>query len=365
MKKTLFIMFFIVLQTISQAQIPGTTFSGTPADIIIDARSIALGESLVANPVPINSFQSNPANLSGAKEISVFYNRRSLNWFSSEDVDMYYYSTGAVIPLSIGNFSVSYSKFVNSLNGSSPTNMVGEQYYSTIAISYSRPIAGNLSGGVSVKFLDFGVDIMSFDKRNLLVNENSITPLFDLGIIYSISNPFIRNDSLIQDKIHFGLSVQNVGSKANFRQEFDGINLYSSENPVIQYFRIGFSYNFNMLSSEHQNLFSITLSGEYKNQINPLEYERDAVDNFGVGLEAGIIDVFYIRLGGIVRNGDPIFYKKGELRTNYGFGISFPASLITENLPLRIGFDYAVTSLEIGDAMPAFNLNLNYGLKLF
>lgn len=366
MKKTLFILIFIAIQTISNAQVSGTTFSGTPADIIIDARSIALGESLVANPVSINAFQSNPANLSKAAGVSVFYNRRSFNWLSSDDSGLYYYSAGAVVPLSIGNFSFSYSKFIVDFNNSNSFfNSAGEQYYSTIGISYSRAIAGNLLGGISVKFLDFNSDVRGEGNRYQTINERPVTPLFDFGILYSISGPFIKNDSRSSDNIHLGLSVSNIGTKAKYSNEFNGAIHSSGESPVIQYFRLGFSYNFNFFSEEHNPLFSVTLSGEYRNQMNPQEYERNLTDNFGVGMEAGLFDMVYLRIGGIARNGNSILYKNGELRTNYGFGISLPASLLIENLPLKLGFDYAVTTQEMGDAMPAFNLNLNYGIKLF
>lgn len=366
MKKTLFILVFAVFQITAVAQVPGWTLSGTPADIIIDARSIALGESLAANPIPINSYLSNPASLSRAKELSVFYNRRSFNWLSFDNTDLYYYSAGVILPLSIGNFSLSYSKFLVDFRSTGIySTSSGEQYYSTMGISYSREIVNNLSGGISVKFLDFGNEARSEMEIYKAVNERSLTPLLDFGILYTIPDPFIKNDQRIKDKMNLGLSVQNLGAKAKYRYEFNGMPNFYGESPVTQYLRFGFSYNLNFLSGEGENIFSTTISGEYRNQINPQEYEKSFVDNFGIGLEAGLFEIVYLRIGGIVRNGSSVLYNNGEMKVNYGFGVSLPASLIAENLPLRIGFDYGVTTQNMGDSMPAFNLNLNYGIKLF
>ena len=87
------------------------TLKNSSADQITDARSIALGESFVANPLSPYSFAFNPSNLSQINDIAVFYNKRSMNWQDYDDSDVYYTSLGAVVPLSIGNIAFTYSKY--------------------------------------------------------------------------------------------------------------------------------------------------------------------------------------------------------------------------------------------------------------
>ena len=342
------------------------TLKNSSADQITDARSIALGESFVANPLSPYSFTFNPSNLSQINDIAVFYNKRSMNWQDYDDSDVYYTSLGAVVPLSIGNIAFTYSKYnadykSTSING----RAAGTVKNSTLAFAYGIEILKNFSVGAAVKFYNSSEDVISEHVHIASETADNINALTDLGLLYSINTPFIRNNDLMKDRLNLGTSVQNLGGKVKIKDHTYSVESLT-ENSIVQYFRVGFSYNFMVLSDAGRNLLSFVFSGEYRSMMNPGDYEQNETDNLGFGLESTLFDVFSVRLGGTTKYDDNIFYERGEMKINYGFGLNLPLDYFFENTPLKLGFDYAVIQLSHVDKnMSAFSLNVRYGMKLF
>ena len=169
----------------------------------------------------------------------------------------------------------------------------------------------------------------------------------------------------MKDRLNLGTSVQNLGGKVKIKDHTYSVESLT-ENSIVQYFRVGFSYNFMVLSDAGRNLLSFVFSGEYRSMMNPGDYEQNETDNLGFGLESTLFDVFSVRLGGTTKYDDNIFYERGEMKINYGFGLNLPLDYFFENTPLKLGFDYAVIQLSHVDKnMSAFSLNVRYGMKLF
>ena len=353
------------------AQYPGYSIRGSSADQIVDAKSMALGESSVANPVSPYSFIYNPANLSGIKETSVFFNRRSNNWFVESSINEYCYSTGIAALTSVGNFMFAYSR----------NNFVIQKwdYYKdfdfydyTFSFGYSGEIIRNLFLGGIIKTWKLRNYYLRPEITLSQKTVRDLNLLADFGLLYKINKPFIKGESGFADRLYFGASIQNIGADISIQNDITTSKREMTENnyAMAKYLRLGLSYGVIIPTKLNANTIELILSGEYKNQINALESEKKSADSYGIGLETKFLDLISLNLGGVIKNGESPFYESGEINLYYGFSLNLPMKYISASLPFKLGFDYGIMTVKDkmpfgGNSVPAYNVTISYDGKLF
>lgn len=369
MKKYILII-QILFNLITFAQNGNYTIKGTPADIVIDAKNISMGESFVANNNSPNSFFENPAAISN-NSLSFFYNYRYHGWSSMLE-DMNYFNTGVSVCVPFGKFAFSYNKFSS---GDISINNDYNSYkftYTLFSIILAKDLFDNFTVGFGIKFFNSKSTSNSIEFGNT----NSNTPsLIDFGILYSINK--LVNSPSYTDKLSFGISVQN------FSDELKETNsLYSDVemiNDLAKYARAGFAYDADMiLGDKIQVNTDFTITGEYYRLLNPGDGEEANVDYWGAGAEIKFFKIIAIRAGVIVPPTYSVLHERGELNWRYGAGLNYP--LYIWGLPLSITFDYAYIPIEsdgseinyfndpsskVRSNLYAFSFGLSYNGKLF
>jgi hypothetical protein len=328
-----------------------------------------MGESFVANPNGLFSPDNNPATLIGQKGVSLFYNRRNINWLSGLD-DFVFYSFGTAFKTSFGNFAFTYKRFdMGEIRISTTDHPDGEatmkaNYY-TAVLSYANNITENLTAGMNVKLHGFSADVV---KGDYTVNEGNTPVVFDFGLLYRmdgfITQPYTK------DNVHFGTSLTNYGT--DYKPERFGNKGFAFNNivKVPRYLKLGFAYELNVKSKTEAELFHFLLTSEYDYLLN--SYLQDSEkDSWGVGMEAAFFNILSLRMGGVANPYSSIYGNKGVLSFRYGFGINFPLELIGVKPPISIAFDYAVIPLNEVDYffnkqkknLDAFNISVNLLMK--
>ena len=238
----------------------------TSLDVNYDARSIAMGESMVACTNGFTPVDVNPATLIGLKGLSFSYNHRSVNlwnednsWYKDDNMDCYSFALG--LKSSIGCFAFTYKRFdhnrlgiydVPAYVGSDPKT---EDH--TLIFTYSNSLVKNLNFGLNIKTHKFSYVLPNTDH----VPKTNSPLLFDLGLIYKI-NKIIKAKN-VRDGVNIGASIQNIGTQYKLRS-------YNSEDnfDLPRYFRFGFSYELNLMNSENENIFKFILNNEYRELLN-------------------------------------------------------------------------------------------------
>ncbi len=359
-------LFILFLSTLRFGQISSLTEN-------YDARAIAMGESFVANPNGLFSPDNNPATLIGQKVVSLFYNRRNINWLSGLD-DFVFYSLGTAFKTSFGNFAFTYKRYdFGEVRISTPEYPDGEatmkaNYY-TAVLSYANNITENLSAGMNVKLHGFSADIV---KGDYTINDGNTPVIFDAGLLYRMSG-FI-NQPYAKDDVYFGVSVTNYGT--DYKPDNFGhagvVQFVSNVVKVPRFLKLGFAYELDVKSNNEAELFNFLLTGEYNYLLN--SYRQDSEKDFwGVGMQTSFFNILSLRMGGVANPYTSIYGNKGVLSIRYGFGINFPFELIGVKPPVSIAFDYVVIPLSEVDYffnnhkknLDAFNLSVSYNNPLF
>jgi len=336
-----------------------------------DARAIAMGESFVANPNGLFSPDNNPATLIGQKGVSLFYNRRNINWFSGFD-DFVFYSFGTAFKTPIGNFGLLYKRYdYGEIRISSPESPMGdglmEAYYYTAILSYANNITDDLTAGVNVKIHGSNVNVINGEYSE---EEGSTPVIFDAGLLYHI-NGFI-NQTYTKDDVHFGASVTNYGTdyKPGTVTSTGAGLVKLNVVKVPRFLKLGFAYELDVKSKTETELFNFLFTGEYNYLLNSYRPDSEK-DSWGVGMQASFFNILSLRIGGVANPNSNIYGNKGVLSVRYGFEINFPFELIGFKYPVSLAFDYSVIPLSQVDYffnkqkknLDAFNISVNFLLK--
>ncbi len=375
MKFRLELFIVVLVSTLSYSQ-----FSSL--DVDMDARSIAMGESFVANPNGIASADDNPATLTAQKGLTVFYNRR--NTIPTKRFDeVFFYSCGAALETKYGNFSFLYKHSTNNIfEVGEGFSKLTPRYDYTAVISYAKNIFNNFSFGINLKTFAYKTNI---NNKYYKEAESNNPILFDIGVLYSadglIDNPYIK------DKVSAGTSLTNFGTDYKVK-DFIYINneQISTLTKLPRLLKLGFAYQLNISSFSKSNFLKLLFTGEYSNLINNYNYahvssesciyyssyhlssknNKSQKDFWGAGFEATVMDILSLRIGGTAYPFYNYYGFKGDFSLRYGAGINLPFSLIADNFPLHICFDYAVMITKDKDnSLDAFNVSINYENPFF
>ncbi len=370
------IIFFLFFVQIVNAQSTAFTLKGISLDRIIDAKSISLGESCVADPVSPSSYVFNPANLSEIKGTNLFYNFINRTWYDNAKYVNSDNTAGLVANTSIGGFMLSVSSTKFNIEHAMFGGTKLEVFTSSVSLGYAREIIKNLSAGIAVKNLYFSSKMISASNTSDAKTDRDLNLLGDFGLLYRIDSPLIGNESRVKDRLYLGASVQNIPldlkSKIPVHIISRGVNNYdyTTDMETAEYMRLGFSYGFIIPTELSENTLELVLSGEYKNLINPGSEEKAMRDNYGAGFEVKFMDIIAINLGGVMKNELSDFYERGKFKLNLGLSIDLPLKYINKNLPFKIGFDYTNLFMNqdakgSSEHLPVFNLWLSYDGNLF
>ncbi|MCL4547038.1 MAG: PorV/PorQ family protein [Bacteroidetes bacterium] len=338
------------------------TFKNTSLDIAADASGIAMGESFVANPENHAAYFENPAAIAINTGMQIFYNYRSHNWMALAE-NMKYFSAGGCITTSIGNFGFAYNKFTTGdlTSYSDGAKITSSDVNRTFMLSYSNEILKNFSAGISAKL--FNRSLNAIGENYTITSTNAF--LFDIGLLYQSAG--FKSIGKTTDKISAGISLQNFGT--DYKEEVNSFYNYIQKLP--RFLRIGFAYQLNTIVGQRlQANVDFLLTGEYQRLLNPGDSEQNDVNYWGAGIEATLLKIVSLRLGGVASPENSILWDKGKFNLRYGIGLNFPLAVLGFGHPVTIKFDYAVmpinqTSFDKSQkSLYAFGVSLVYG-KLF
>ena len=357
MKNFIFVLIIIFLCTELNAQ-TSLTFRNTSLDVITNMASIALGESFVANNNNEASFFENPAALPVDKGTRIFFDYRSNGWSALTD-NMKFYSIGITTGNSYGNFGFSYNQYTSGDITASPEpdKQSTNDNNRTFILSCSNNVVNNLIVGVGLKMFNRSLTSQGFDFT--VTSNNAL--LVDLGMLYSMHG--ILNSEMSRDNMNFALAIQNFGT--DFTIEATRFTTQTDKVRLPRYLRIGFDYTLNTVIGKHSGTnLDLSLTGEYKNLLNPTEQERDDVDYWGAGLEATLFKILSLRIGGISSPEYNILYDRAKFNLRYGIGMNFPLNALGLSYPLFIKFDYASIPINHLDFEGSKNSLYAFGVSL-
>ncbi len=371
MKSKLELFIVVLFSTLSYSQF-------TSLDVTMDARSIAMGESFVANPNGLVAADNNPATLIGLKGLSLFYNRRKPSWkdISSNNI---LHSFGISLETSFGNFAILYKRFNDDLN-----NYPGPEHLSnplpfynyTVSISYAFNIMQNLALGINLKTHFYK---SNFNNLYMKDAESNHPILADIGILYHSDG--LINFPVFKDKISWGTSISNFGT--DFKPErivYAHQEQKSFISKLPRTFNIGFSYQLNIISFQQPDFLKFIFNGEFDYLLNNYDYENfPKIESYGYedvrdikrdtwkfGLEGSVMNLLFLRIGSIVYPFESFFSEKDKAGLSYGIGANFPFVLVGINYPVSISFDYAIIQTRVKNkSFDAFSISLNYNNPLF
>ena len=307
-------------------------------DIVTDPRSIAMGESTVADAGNSTAaFSSNPATLASVSRPGIHHGYRSYNWFDDGDLDidgLFSWSFGVVSPTRLGKFGFSFNRIEEGTT--SVARFYGQTFFLAYATSYGRIGAGS----VLKMFNRFFIPYSDFPSGYNL--ESTYTPALDLGLLYHAGDT-------AGDPAGFsiGIALQNI-SPGHPNKSITP-NGESESNTILPiYLRAGFKYALNRPSAESSPPLRFLVTGEYRRFLNP---EKDtefttpsASDNnsAGFGFELTLYEWLSLRTGWIHGYGD-----QNRFFNRYGLGINlssrrvglFPGKITFHYSPIRPRID--------------------------
>lgn len=350
------------LLTAGAARAQISSSSASMADLI-DAPSLALGESSVARIGDPGAWNSNPATIATVHGGGGQLATRSLPWDLGGNTG--YYSIGGWLATPIGAFEINYNLldlgdllqvFENGATGPTIHN-----YEHTIALTYGVPIAEGVALGASVKRFETSVASVSADT--LLPSEPISASGFwlDVGAIYSMGD-LLASDG-IADTLHTGISIQDLGGDLKYPEQ-------SMIQPIPNRLRIGATYSVSLLDTDATPSFRASVSAEYRRLLNPPSGYEDRQNQVGIGVEATILDLLSLRLGTTVQSYDDLYAQKDKALIRYGLGLNLPLIYLGSRLPLTLGIDYGVVpSADLSAAnardIKAFDVHVGYTGNLF
>jgi len=359
------IMFVLISETLHAQRNPKANFV-LPAsirayytlDVPVDARSVAMGESFVAVAGTQSAHIFNPASLASAKGITVSYSRRGYTFVDPVVAKYQYVSASMYTSLvSVGLF---YSRF----DLETGTVLVSTTDFNYVwGATLAKTFGERFHIGATVKSFRYGVTEGSLSESR---STNSAM-LFDIGAQYSAN--VILTGSSFHDELRGGVSLQNFGTdlRAGSMVPFDPQLVI----PVPRYLRIGFAYRIERLPDRKDELipFSMLVSGEYRNLLNPDPGQEDSRDFWGFGTELSFFEIASARTGVYIAPFDRWYGRRGEASFRYGLGLNIPLRHIAD-IPWLVSFDYSripITNGFVGlhDSFPVFSLEVQYLEDIF
>ena len=371
MKLKIFFALLIAASVSAQSSFDYYTYKNTSLDVITNPASIVMGESYVANQNNIGSFIENPANLNEHSKTGLFYNIRFHDW--AEHANKFQFTTaGAILNSSFATIGIAYSQFTS---GPIPMNLALEDYNSeesnqTLSLSFSGPLAENLTLGASIKA--FGHSrTSSFGSATGLDSKSAF--LLDIGALYSIG--FNDKETRFAYNLNLGATFQNFGTDYKEKDDIFGSNYRLVHLP--RYLKFGFAFNTQIRSASGSNDVEAIFTGQYKWLTNPQRKEINDVDYWGGGAEFTIKEIFVARAGFFQTPEDVVLYERAKPLFRYGFGVKIPLQKIGINLPFVLLADYSF--IPINDVslstmngqsdskklLRAIGISLQYGSPLF
>lgn len=302
-KLTVLVISLVLLTCVSYAQlfpILGAQRSGISAaqflKISVGARAVGMADAFVANATDASALYWNPAGIVqfGTNEVILSHT----NWF----VDIKHDFIGGVYHLS-RNDAIGLSLtalYTDDMEITTETQPYGTgRYFKYIdmafGLTYARRLTNQFSFGLTVKYIDETIDVLKMQ-----------TVLVDLGTFYWMGLGTAR----------FAVSISNFGGDMAPRGEItllsgEKISSFQSFSPPTM-FRFGFAFE-PIMNETHKLTTAIQLN-----------HPNDNAENFGIGIEYGFRESFFIR-GGYKINAD-------EQNFTAGAGVAIKTGLVNLNL---------------------------------
>ncbi|KAA3608421.1 MAG: hypothetical protein D8M58_19255 [Calditrichaeota bacterium] len=312
----------------------GTT-SGTQLLIPIGARSIALGNSTIANVSGVEALYWNPAGASKIARSEVMVNQ--MQYIADINVS---FIGGILSTNEIGTFGF----FVNSLDFGDITETTtdlpegtGRTYsptFVTAGVTYSRYLTDRILAGVTGKYISEEIQ------------QTSASALaFDFGIQYAFNN-----------ELRLGVVLKNLGGK----MQYDGRNLETEsqipgsnvgadngffrgiavESNIPTIFTMGLAYKVNINESNNVNFM-----GSFSNF-------NEANDEIYAGAEYALNNTVFLRGG---------YHALTEQNDDNLFGATFGAGLNYEIDEFVVTIDYAFSQVtDYFDSNNVFTIKFAY-----
>ena len=282
-------------------------------DIVTDPRSIAMGESTVADAGNSTAaFSSNPATLASVSRSEIFYGYRSYDWIDDDDLDidgLYSWSFGMVSPTRLGKFGFSFNRMEEGTT--SDARGYGQTFSLAYATSWGRIGAGSVLKLFNKYF------VATSDFLSDYIYESTYAPALDLGLLYHAGGT-AENPA----GFSIGIALQNISPGHSYKFTTpDGVSEETINLPM--YFRTGFEYDLKRPSAEGSPPLRFIVTGEYRRFLNHAKetgyVTPSAGDNdfAGFGFELTLYNWLSLRTGWI--HG---FADQYRFFNRYGLGIN-------------------------------------------
>jgi hypothetical protein len=183
------------------------------------------------------------------------------------------------------------------------------------------------------------------------------------------------------DELSFGISLQNFGTDFKLKTTYTnlfpmppGTTTREETVPLPRYLRIGFAYLLSINPKEEGGLspVKILITAEYRNLLNPGQYQEDERTYWGFGFGVSVYEVVSARIGGFLTPANSIYGDRGVPQLRYGFGLRAPLQQLGIAAPFTISLDYSgipinVSSYrkDVNTTLKAFSLQIAYDGDLF
>lgn len=352
-----FVLWVLALAS-SKGHGQGVYFPGSHSfDTVTDPRSIAMGESSVADAGdPAAAFTSNPANLAFLSGPRLVYNYRSFDWYRSSDwadgdggIDaLYSWNIGMASATPFGQAAFA---FIRREGGTSDD---AREYDQTFSLAYATS-RGKMAVGGTLRLFNryFLVDLPDVEF------EASYLPSLDLGVLYHARGSAARPPG----GLFIGAALQNYASDHMY-EGTSGDRTHEGRASLPLYLRVGFRYALDRPTTDHSPPLGFVVTAEYRRFLNPpvgRGFENDDIvrdaDFGGIGFELTLYRWLSLRTGWI--NG---YQDRHRLENRLGFGINL--SPARESLPGKVHLDYALIRVPESWWLETTRFVHSFGLRL-
>jgi outer membrane protein OmpA-like peptidoglycan-associated protein len=312
-----------------------------------NTRSIGFGGINGARVRGISSFSTNIAGLAYSQKTNVGVNYTSYLTGTGTSI----YNLSFAQELSKGNVigvcvnSMDFGKIMKTTTIAPEGVGTFNASLMNIGLSYGRLFTEHISGGVQVKVIAESLD-----------NISASGVAFDAGLQYSTGK---------RDNIHFGVNVRNVGT--NMTYSGDGL-IYNVNEPNNR----GYKMSQTMQGAKFGLPSLLSISGAYDLYLGAAEancnpnnrftiaanynYNSFTNDQFGLGLEYSLKEMFTLRAGYMYENNiTNSESKQAHNGLTAGFSYDMPLDKTKKNGPaLSIDYAFAMTK--------SFNNNHSIGI---
>ena len=312
-------------------------------DTVTDPRSVAMGESSVADAGDPAAFASNPANLAFVSERVFYCNYRSFDWLDEIGIeDWSAWSAGVASTAPLGGMALAF-------NWRGLSSSDSREYDHTLSLAYAIS-RGNLAVGGALRLFNRYFYLESHLDPEYEY-ESSYLPSIDMGVLYRAW----RSSAGAHD-LFIGMALQNYTSDHAFTLTFEGTESRGKATLPL-YLRTGFRYVLDWPSAGRSPPLRFVVSAEHRGIYNPGgEYRPADDDDFGgIGLELTLYRWLSLRTGWINEHG-------GRLHNRLGLGLDLSPD--GEFLPGEVGLDYALLRVPENAEVESPGFVHSFGLRL-